>query len=161
MQLGRSLEIDVAGQLAGNEFAAVGRPLETSFSRRHLSCILGWSRGVKWVQNAYAALETSLYRIIQVAFWAGQVSENKFAVPGDHFNHRFLDLTQVAFWAGQEAENELKVQCEPLKHRFLDITQVAFWAAQEAGNEFTVPGDHLKLRFLDLTQVAFWVKQEA
>ena len=71
-------------------------------------------------------LETSHYRNIKVAFWAGQVPENKFEVPGDHLNNRFLDITQVAFWSKQEAENELKVQCESLKHCFLDLTKLHY-----------------------------------
>ena len=36
--------------------------------------------------------------------------QNEFPVPGDYLKHRFLELNQVAFWAGQETENDYKVQ---------------------------------------------------
>jgi len=35
-----------------------------------------------------------------------QEEENEFPVHGDHFNHRFLDVTKVEFYACQEAEND-------------------------------------------------------
>ena len=82
------------------------RALETSISPPQTNRILGWTRSRKWVQNNMRALEISLSRIQQVAFWAGQEEENEFPVPGDYLKHRFLDLTKVEFWAYQEGEND-------------------------------------------------------
>jgi len=48
--------------------------------------------------------------------------------------HRFFNLSQLAFWAGQETENECAVPGDNLKHRFLDLNQLVFWAGQRLKN---------------------------
>jgi len=50
--------------------------------------------------------------------------------------HRFFDFTYFAFWAGQVEEKEFRVPGEHLKHRFLDLTKDEFLACQEAENDF-------------------------
>jgi hypothetical protein len=44
--------------------------------------------------------------LVQVAILTIEKAENVFAGPGVLFNHRFLALAEVAFWAGQTTENE-------------------------------------------------------
>jgi len=44
-------------------------------------------------------------------FSGGQEVQNDFKVTFDNMNYRFFVLLQIAFWAGQVAENEFAVPC--------------------------------------------------
>ena len=71
-------------------------------------------------------LDSSLFRLHQIAFSGSAEAQNKLGMPFETLKHCFFELTQVAFSDGQDAENKVKVTCDPLKHLFFDFTQVAF-----------------------------------
>ena len=67
-------------------------------------------------------LKYRFLEITQVAF--GLVMRQEMSsVSGDHLKDRFLDRNQVAIWAVQEAQKKFAVPGDYLKHRFLELPQ--------------------------------------
>ena len=89
---------------------------------------------------------------IQVAFWAGEEDENDLRP----LESSLFRLHQIAFSDNPEAENKLRMLFETLKHRF-STSSKSYFGIVHTSKIGRVPCETLKHRFFDLTQVAFWV----
>ena len=102
------------------------RILVSSLFRLYPRGIMGWSRGRKCFPSDWWPLETSLFRLHQIAF---SEAENKLRMPFEALKHRFSTSSKSYFGIVHTSKIS-RVPCETLKHRFFDLTQVAFWVVK-------------------------------
>ena len=79
---------------------------------------------------------TLIYVLTHVAFWC--VQENEFAVSLDHLKNRFLELTQVAFWAGEETENYFAVIGDHFKHYIFGLVKSQVMGPQSLATTWNI-----------------------